>query len=183
MVLAALLALGISDLKAYRTWTCVTPQAVDMAPAIAISCIGPASWDSSEKNPHIRKRFKVWVNPIGRPLIGRPLFREVKPGVWKEDPIRFPEGTTIVKEKYDATTSWETLGKGAPRPLPARPELLTIMVKGKQGSKTKTGDWSYYVADPDLKRLDSSQEARCASCHAARPQFDFTFRNYGSLTH
>lgn len=183
MLLAAALVLGTFDLKAYRTWTCVTPQAVDMAPVIAVSCIGPASWDSSEKNPHLRKRFKVWVNPLGKALMGRPTLHEVKPGIWKDDPIRFPEGTAIVKEKYDAGILWEKPGSGKPRPLPARPELLTIMVKGKEGSKPQTGDWSYYVADRDLKKLDDSQEARCASCHASRPQFDFTFRDYGRLTH
>lgn len=175
MVLAALLVLGTPDLKAYRSWTCVTPKAVDMAPRIAVLCVGPSPEDASPDNPHVRKRFKVWVNPVGRATMRKPLYREVRAGEWKPIVSRFPEGTVIVKEKYDASPGGE--GKKA-RPLPATPELLTIMVKGRKGSKSKTGDWSYYVADGKGRRLDGSQEAKCASCHAGQKDFDFTFRNY-----
>lgn len=183
MLLTALIVAGTPDLKAYRSWTCVTPQAVDMAPAIAMSCVGPASWDADPKNPHLRKRFKVWVNPVGRATMAKPTMREVKPGEWAPVPVNFPEGTVIVKEKYDAMLEWQKPGAQKVRPLPIKPELLTIMLKGKPGSKPRTGDWTYLVADAQLKKIDLSQETRCASCHAAKATTDYIFRGYGTLTH
>ncbi len=177
-------ALVLHEFSAYRTWKCVTPQAVDMTPAIAMSCIGPASWDTSPKNPHVRKRFKVWVNPIGRATLEGPTYRKVREGLYESVSSRFPPGSVIVKEKFDAAMSFDDHVAGKPRkPLPEKPELLTIMVKGAKGSKPATGDWSYYVADAAFRRVDGSQEARCASCHASKKALDFTFRGYGLPTH
>ncbi len=171
MVPVLLLVLG-PNLSAYRTWTCVTPQAVDMAPRIALLCTLPPSWDTAKENPHLKKRFKVWVNPVGRATMAKPLYREDG----KPISSRFPEGTVIVKEKFDASLRSDLERKA--RPLPVAPELLTVMVKGRKGSKPRTGDWSYFVADGGGQRRDGSTEARCASCHAERPEFDFTFRSY-----
>lgn len=53
-------------IEGYRKWFCDTPEAVDMAPRIALSCIGPAEWDRSPENPHVRTLFKVYVNSAGR---------------------------------------------------------------------------------------------------------------------
>lgn len=179
MVLVALLA--VADLAAYQTWTCVTPRAVDMTPSIAMSCVGPRSWDVSPQNPHVKKRFKVWVNPTGRATMMKPLVRKVREGLYTDVVSVFPAGSVLVKEKFDAAMSFKEVsivGQKA-KPLPARPELLTIMVKGEKGSKPATGDWTYLVADAALKRQDSSQESRCASCHASQKNRDFTFRRYG----
>lgn len=159
-----------AQIRAYRDWFCVTPQPIDMAPEIALSCVGPAEWDRSPKNPHVQTLYKVFVNSVGKPAM---MSR-----TWPN----FPVGTIIVKEKYQLGKP-RALGDFSARALPsgAKPVLLTAMIKHGKGFDPKNGDWEYLALSGDFaRRADGLRH--CASCHALRKKGDYVFRGYGSLT-
>ncbi|HWD37676.1 MAG TPA: cytochrome P460 family protein [Fimbriimonas sp.] len=148
-------------IKNYRSWKKVTEAPVDMSMALAASCIGPTRWDRSD-NPHVPKAFLVYVNKIGEKAMmvsGKTIF---------------PDGTVIVKEKYDRSdlTKGESHGLVFYRTVKdgAKPILLTVMAK-------KDGVWSYFAVDGSGKVIEGDS-ASCAKCHEANKENDFAFRSY-----
>jgi hypothetical protein len=185
---AALLWIGVKtptpldSIRPYRSWKLVTPRPIHMEPAIAISCVGPAVWDSDAKNPHVPKIFRVFVNPKGQAVLRT-----------METPIRdpktrpsFPVGTVIVKEKY-AKTQTTHPDQAWPNPVAlkpgAKPELLTVMVKREPGYDTPNGDWEYFAIDGAMKRVERAEVRHCQGCHRQRKSTDYVFGAYGTLTH
>lgn len=124
------------------------------------------------ESPHVQKVFTVFVNEKGQ----GPMLASERP--------KFPEGSILVKEKYDASVFPPDKSGWHRRVLDFRyarghsPELLTIMVKGKPGSNPSGGDWSYYTVDGTLTHVYPGSDATCISCHALRTRSDFTFRDY-----
>lgn len=128
-----------AQVKGYRSWKRVTSNGVDMSPAIAVSCVGPRTWDQ-HPNPHVAKVFLVYVNKAGQSAMS------------KVGKTQFPDGTVIVKEKYTRPPVW---GENAPLVVAtgykalqkSRPELLTVMAK-------KDGEWDFYAVGADGKVLE-----------------------------
>jgi len=160
----------------YRRWVLVTPNPVDMAPAVAVSCIGPAEWDRNPTNPHFPRVFRVFVNSAGRAAMA------------SEGKRPFPVGSIIVKEKYPASDVRPLRGADARWPIGrklragAQPELLTAMIKRKPGFDPKNGDWEYAVLDGLATRIATKDLSYCGSCHVNRQKTDYVFGNYGQLT-
>lgn len=148
-------------LQPYRTWVAVTPEPVDMAASTAMLCMIPTKWQAP--NPHMPKVFKVFVNPLGAKA-----FKSEKP--------KFPVGTMIVKEKYDAMA---TTPGGFSRVLKpgAKPELMTAMVKRAPGFDPENGDWEYLVLDRAMTRQEG-KVTHCQSCHLGVKTRDFVFADY-----
>jgi len=160
-------SLPADRLTDYRKWHLVTPQAVDMAPAIAMSCIGPSIWDQ-EPNPHVGRMFKVYVNATG------------KDAMLSNGKKAFPVGSIIVKEKFvrpKTKNFWDT----AKLSKDAMPELLTVMVKREKGFDPANGDWEYQVLKGDGSKRTSVGLEYCAKCHAGRKSRDYVFGEYGTL--
>jgi hypothetical protein len=112
---------------------------------------------TSSKNPHVPKQFLVYFNHTASRAL--------------RTKAAYPEGSVIVKEKFDAQD------KLALDRLP-EPELLTVMVKGKKGSNPATDDWLFYAADGEGKRLKGSV-SHCVKCH--EPVAGWVFGGYGSV--
>lgn len=160
-------------IKGYKKWDQATEQPTDMTPALAVSCVGPRTYDQSP-NPHVPRVFAVYVNKIGKAA----MMSEAQP--------KFPIGTVIVKEKYvradvvkaamkrqqikqdPATWAFISLTKADIQKL--KPELLTVMVKTKSG-------WEYFAVDHDGKVMDGDTTP-CRSCHEDRAASDYVFRPY-----
>jgi hypothetical protein len=107
-----------------------------------------------ESNPHRDKYFTVYVNDLGRQAM-----------LGQKNP-KFPEGSVIVKEKLSAQDSTE-------------PELLTVMVKQKEGFNPANGDWEYMVLDgTGTKLAGRGLLQNCQSCHIANHKTDYVFRTY-----
>lgn len=104
--------------------------------------------------PHRQRSYLVYVNSVG------------KMAMLAKGSLTYPVGTIIVKEKFRMVS-----GKG---PLP-KPELLTVMIKGKAGSSPGSGDWTFLVANPDGSVVES-RVYHCIGCH--KEQKGWVFRRY-----
>lgn len=153
-------------IKGYQKWEKVTVKPVDMAPSLALSCAGPRQWNQSP-NPHVKYVFHVYVNKTG-------LNAFKKPGE-----TTFPEGSIIVKEKYDSGRKADVMDISPVDITGKKPVLLTVMRKGKKGSSPDTGDWEFMSATGDLKKTDTLEKAKCVSCHVKyATKGDLVFRDY-----
>lgn len=166
---SALLAVGVSQqtkpdagsaVRDYRSWTLVTAQPVDMAPAIAMSCVGPGPITRDPKNPHTSAVFQVWVNQKGKSAM---LAKTPKP---------FPVGSIIVKEKFERSS--------ARFDEKTVPDLLTVMIKREKGFDPDNGDWQYATTKSARQQLNFERLGYCADCHRHQKTTDYVFRAYGS---
>jgi hypothetical protein len=79
---------------------------------------------------------------------------------------RFPEGSTIVKERL--------IGQSG-----STPELLVVMVKRGEGFNSASGDWEYLVLNGTGTAIrERGNLASCQSCHVRQKESDFVFRTY-----
>src|ERR1044071_143886 len=148
----------VKEIEGYRNWTKVNAVPQLMPKRVATDC---AYWSAGngveingEGNPHRDKYFTVYVNEIGR----RAMLGQKKP--------KFPEGSVIVKEKLTAKDS-------------QTPELLTVMIKQKQGFNPASGDWEYMVVDgTGTKVAGRGILQNCHSCHIGYQKNDYIFRTY-----
>ena len=152
----------IDLIKGYKKWKSATSRPADMSPSMALSCKGPDSWDQTG-NPHVPKVFAVYVNKVG------------EEAMFKKDLAFFPDGTVIVKEKYNradfkAKSGTDYLFLKNSDLKGKKPELLTVMSKN-------AGKWSYFAVGSDGK-LQVGDTSACRQCHAHRRETDFVFRNY-----
>lgn len=139
------------NLSDYTKWGAVNPKPVFIPSASAAPC-APALPPGSPGDPHEDKYINVYVNPVGRPamLAGN---------------TRFPAGSIIVKEKLAASTN-------------SKPELLTVMVKRKEGFSPATGDWQFTAMNGAGNKVLPGGTVHCATCHEARKESDWVFRKY-----
>jgi len=157
------------ELKAYRSWFAVTPQPVDMAPSIALSCAGPGRFDQAP-NPHIRHVFKVFVNSVGKEAM---LSNGKKP---------FPIGSMIVKEKFALPREKDSWIRRSPT-IKDKPVLLTAMIKREKGFDAPNGDWQYVTLPGDASKMNTVGLKHCSTCHLNQKSTDFVFGDYGSIHH
>jgi len=148
----------LKEIEGYRSWTKVNEVPQLMAPRVAIACavvMAPGGVDvNGSTNPHRNKFFTVYVNDVGREAM-----------VSQKNP-KFPVGTVIVKEKLPSKES-------------QTPELLTVMIKQKEGFNRASGDWEYAVMDGTGTRLEGRGNLQnCQSCHLANRETDYVFRTY-----
>lgn len=148
-----------NEIKDYRDWVCVTPEAVNMAPWVAKLCrVAP---EYGKENPHLKTTFKVFVNEKGKHAMASP------------EPI-FPVGSVIVKEKFEANSK-------STAPSNPKPNLLTVMVKRDKGYDSPNGDWEYFTAAGNGKVNSKTLSTKhCQSCHQGKKSSDYTFRTYAS---
>lgn len=152
-------------IKNYRSWHQATRTPVDMTPRMAMSCVGPPPWQNSAANPHSRKIFLVYVNPIG------------KAAMMTKGKSVFPNGTVIVKEKFDRGVDPDSRpydlhsvsDRQVKKIVAGKPELLTVMYKEK-------GVWNYFAVSADGKEL-KGDTAYCGKCHDTAKEQDFVFRS------
>ncbi len=148
----------VKEIEGYKNWAKVNSVPQLMPERVAAACY---MWMSpkgvivdGESNPHRDKYFTVYVNVIGR-----------KAMLTRKHPI-FPVGSVIVKEKLTAKDS-------------QAPELLTVMIKQKQGFSPASGDWEYMVVDGTGTKLEGRGNLQnCHACHIANQKTDYIFRTY-----
>lgn len=148
----------VKEIEGYKNWAKVNSVPQLMPERVAADCY---LWQSpggvivnGESNPHRDKYFTVYVNEVGR----RAMLNQKKP--------KFPEGSVIVKEKLPAKDS-------------RTPELLTVMIKQKQGFNPASGDWEYMVVDGTGTKLQGRGDLQnCHACHLANQKTDYIFRTY-----
>jgi Cytochrome P460 len=148
----------VKEIEGYRNWTKVNAVPQLMPKRVAADC---AMWMSragvvvnGDSNPHRDKYFTVYVNDLGH-----------KAMLSRKNPI-FPEGSVIVKEKLTTKDSQS-------------PELLTVMIKQKQGFNPASGDWEYMVVDGTGTKVEGRGNLQnCQSCHLANQKTDYIFRTY-----
>ena len=79
---------------------------------------------------------------------------------------RFPEGSTIVKERQTGQSG-------------STPELLVVMIKRGKGFNPVGGDWEYLVLNGTGTEVrERGNLASCHSCHVRQKESDFVFRTY-----
>lgn len=148
----------IKEVEGYKNWTKVNSEPQLMPGRVAADC---AVWLASSgvevngaSNPHRDKYFTVYVNEIGR----KAMLNQKSP--------KFPEGSVIVKEKLSAVDS-------------QTPELLTAMIKEKNGFNPASGDWEYIVLNGAGTKIEGRGNLQnCQSCHLANQKTDYIFRTY-----
>ncbi|MBN8690730.1 MAG: cytochrome P460 family protein [Armatimonadetes bacterium] len=151
----------LNQIEGYREWTLVTKVPQDMSPAVAMLCKGPDSAQLGD-NPHLPKVFRVFVNPIGTQAM------------LSKQPVEFPDGTIIVKEKFDRSSLQNNVnsvqGSAAEAIRTATPILMTVMVKNQ-------GTWSYHITNAD-RSFQKSNSKTCINCHDKVKSQDYVFKPY-----
>lgn len=148
----------VREIEGYKNWTKVNSEPQLMPERVAAAC---AVWLASSGvevngslNPHRDKYFTVYVNEIGR----KEMLDQKSP--------KFPEGSIILKEKLSAVDS-------------QTPELLTVMIKQKNGFNPAGGDWEYIVLNGSGTKIEARGNLQnCQSCHLANQKTDYIFRTY-----
>lgn len=120
--------------------------------------------DEAKNNPHVYTYITVYVNGIGKQAMNA------------AESVGFPEGSVIVKEKYETVKSSLKIKPDSP------PKLMTVMVKRKKGYAPKTGDWEYLVTKGSGELQERGKIERCQNCHAKRKKTDYVFRTYREET-
>lgn len=144
--ISTLMFVSDTGIREYRKWHKVNPKPMKMLPAVATLCAAPGQPSS----PHQEYYLTVYVNQIGRMAMASPT-------------AHFPVGSVIVKEKLPTANA-------------TQPELLTVMIKHKQGYFPEGGDWEYQVYDKRLQQIEAGKLTLCASCH--QKAVDRVFRSY-----
>ena len=148
-----------AKLKDRTVWIQVNAEPYHMAPAVAALC-APVTADllPEKRNPHAASYITVYVNNAGREAM------------FAKQAQRFPEGSIIVKEKFNAPSA------------DRKPLLYTIMRKREAGYNPKVGDWEFSVVGPDGKELQATGKLEnCQGCHLGQSESDFVFRPYVKL--
>lgn len=151
------------SIKGYKDWFLVTEDLVYMEPQVAVLC-RPAS-EQRSPNPHVPTYFRVFVNSAG------------KKAMTSREPVVFPVGTVIVKEKFKATSPKM---RQKPKLEPgAKAELLTVMVKRGKGFDASNGDWEYFTCNGSgIPHGQDLSVKHCQSCHQSRKDQDFVYKSY-----
>jgi hypothetical protein len=140
-----------AKLKDHSTWIQVNAEPYQMAPTVAAMCARPVLLDP---DPHAKAFITVYVNKVGREAM------------FAEQALRYPEGSVIVKEKFNS-------------PEDRKPLLYTIMRKREHGYNPKVGDWEFSIVGSDGRQLQQiGKLENCQGCHLGKSDSDFVFRPY-----
>jgi Cytochrome P460 len=99
------------------------------------------------------------------------------------DPLPFPEGSVIVKEKIEKPLDAQGFKTNLEKKIENRsadlPSLYTIMIKREPGYNSEVGDWEFAVASGKDGRIEASGKLEsCQACHLEKRAQDFVFRSY-----
>jgi hypothetical protein len=170
LLIAALTVRGTGDakddfhfdaakLKDGASWIQVNAEPYHITPAVAVLCApGPGMASKKTIDPHEASYITVYVNKIGRDAM------------FAKDVQRFPEGSVIVKEKFNS----QAQGR--------KPVLYTLMKKRERGYNPEVGDWEFSIVGPDGKQVQAiGKLENCESCHRGQRDTDFVYRPYVKL--
>jgi len=80
-------------------------------------------------------------------------------------PLVYPQGAVIVREKLETEAG--------------SPEVLTAMIKRKEGFNPEANDWEFLLISGDATKIKKSEKiGECQSCHSSVIKKDFVFDNY-----
>ncbi len=120
-----------------------------------MSCAAPREIAVGPPSPHMSRAIHVYSNAVGfTPM-------------W--DPFEtFPEGSLIIKEKFDPFT-------------PQDPELFTGMLKREKGFAPEIGDWEFFTVDGQAKQVTARGKIEsCITCHRRYATSDFVTKTYAA---
>jgi hypothetical protein len=148
----------VSEIEGYKNWTKVNDVPQSMPERVAAACAILVPLDGREiggqRNPHRDKYYTVYVNQVGQAA----MLEQKNP--------KFPEGSIIVKEKLSSRFSQS-------------PELLTVMIKRREGFNPASGDWEYMVVDGTGTKIEGRGNLKnCQGCHLGNQKTDYIFRTY-----
>jgi hypothetical protein len=102
----------------------------------------------------------------GMTSFGRVYINAAAEPYMKEEPLRFPVGSMIVREMLWKASDTE-------------PHLVSVMVKRERGFNPILNDWEFAVVDRSFSRLKRGDSViSCAQCHAKVRSSDFLFKTY-----
>ena len=137
-------------------WNRVNDEPYYLTTNIAIQCAAPTAADykrQRDNNPHKKAFITVYVNNTG------------KEAMFTQQSLRFPEGSVIVKQKFESKDG--------------KPVLYTIMRKREAGYNPELGNWEFSVVGANgTEVLAKGKLENCQSCHVGEGTSDFVFRDY-----
>ncbi|MEO7453337.1 MAG: cytochrome P460 family protein [Fimbriimonadales bacterium] len=141
-----------SQIKDYQSWHLVNTEPVLMDLFVATLCV-PTPPQYAPDNPHMPKYIKVYVNDIGTEAM------------LSAEPIVFPVGSVIVKEKLKKVDE-------------KKPELLTIMIKRAVSTPPSVQDWEFITSTDQKHIAKGGDVSHCVSCHTGQQETDFVYKSY-----
>lgn len=104
---------------------------------------------------------EVWTTTYGRVFAN-----DVAAPYMKDERLRFPVGSVIVREKLLAAGD-------------ATPELVSVMIKRPRGFRPVDHDWEFAIVDRGLLRVRRGKDVQtCAACHANTRSTDMVYKTY-----
>lgn len=104
---------------------------------------------------------EVWTTTYGRVFAN-----EIAAPYMKDERLRFPVGSVIVREKLSAAAD-------------VTPDLVSVMIKRRRGFRPADHDWEFAIVDRGLSRVLRGKEVQtCAACHGAARASDMVYKTY-----
>ena len=161
-------------------WDTVTPEPDPINLSFYTLCRAPLPGEAP--GPHgIRDAWPQGNTPGNHVVVspkGRGYFYQqpdTKQPVAIDQP--FPQGTTIIKEKYDDLADAQKREKT---------RAYGVMIKREAGYNPDQGDWEYAYIDLDQDgNITSATRGKlksCIDCHGNQANNDYVFRSYGMKT-
>jgi Cytochrome P460 len=138
--------------RRYPTWTRLFDAPHNVSMQLMLLCrLATSDEQAYLKSEHAQSFVQAYVNPAGEPAMRQPGTR------------KFPEGTIIVKEKWQRDESF------AQDPAATAPAGLGVMFKQADG-------WQYaYIDETGKLTRDQKQLDHCRACHEANQARDAVF--------
>lgn len=108
--------------------------------------------DTSHKT-YLTTYGRVFVNSVAEPYM-------------KNEHLRFPAGSLVVREKLA-------------KPHDLSPDVVSVMLKHGRGFNPLTNDWEFLLISERMSKIERGKAtASCAVCHANTRHSDFLFKSY-----
>jgi len=109
----------------------------------------PPARSRQQNEGHLTTLGFAYVNEAGR-------------GAFGQQPLVFPVGSIIVRERLLTPTS--------------NPDRLVVMIKHERDFNRKADGWEFLTVSGDATRvIEREKEGSCLSCHASASKNDFVF--------
>lgn len=145
--------------REYTGWTRMFDEARSIAMNLMVMCRLLTEQEQAFVNSeHGQAYVQVYANPVGAPAMQLRGSRA------------FPEGSVIVKEKFEMQEYLTENRTGV------KPTGLGIMVKREKGYSEQARDWEYlYVDQAGAIHRDQKQLEQCIACHNGIQERDSIF--------